>query len=97
MQLRLHRVTARYCIISDVRFEAEAEFVRQHGILIKVVRGTASAPEAQVDRHLSEAGVDALEAAFVIDNSGTLQHLQCGAAHLAESIDPTAALCRNAL
>lgn len=60
-------------VISDVRFENEAEWVRKHGgRVIHVVRPTADAVEA----HVSESGikVDALD--IQLFNTGTREELQ---------------------
>lgn len=59
-------------IITDVRFDNEAEWVRaQGGTVIQIQRENAQAVEA----HASEKGVSPGLIDHVIDNSGTLQSL----------------------
>ncbi len=58
-------------IIPDVRFENEANFVRQHGTLIHIV-GRDRVIDAT---HVSESGVVQLEQDVVIHNTGSLQDL----------------------
>lgn len=56
------KLTAKYIcdspwanwVIPDVRFENEASYIRQHGVLIHVTRCDA---EQEVDEHASECGV----------------------------------------
>lgn len=59
-------------VLSDVRFENEAAFVRRHGKLIHLHR-----PDAQkVNPHSSEAGVRREPGDLVITNDGTVEDLQ---------------------
>lgn len=60
-------------VISDVRFENEAAWVRKHGgRIIHVIR-----PEAKVvEAHASEDGIEMLDIDSQLFNSGTLEELQ---------------------
>lgn len=59
-------------IISDVRFDNEADWVREHGVLIRVVR-----PEVElVEDHVSEKGITPRDGDLLIENSGTLVQLE---------------------
>lgn len=65
-------------IISDVRFENEADWVRANGgRVVHIVRDDT----APVKDHISEAGVQVRDADLVIHNNGTLEEFQ---AHLRE-------------
>lgn len=57
-----------HVVISDVRFDDEAEFVRERGLLIHLHR--ADAP--QVTDHISEAGVEANAEDVILSNDGTI-------------------------
>lgn len=60
-------------VISDVRFENEAAWIRKHGgRIIHVVR-----PDAQaIEQHVSEDGIEVLDSDAQLFNSGTLEELQ---------------------
>lgn len=59
-------------VISDVRFDNEAEFIkRNNGVIIHVERENAAA----VNQHVSEAGIDPQHIDFYINNNGTLEQL----------------------
>lgn len=59
-------------VISDLRFENEAEFIRQRGgMVIHVLRPDA----AEVNPHLSEAGVSIHDNDLVLHNDGALDDL----------------------
>lgn len=61
-----------HAVITDVRFENEATYIREKGGQIwHVVRGAAPA----VSAHASEAGVTFVEGDALIDNNGTLEEL----------------------
>lgn len=60
-------------VVTDIRFENEADWVRKHGgIILHVLR--KEAPE--VELHASEAGVEIKDSDLVIHNNGTLEELQ---------------------
>lgn len=63
--------TNRNYIIPDIRFENEAEWVRENGFLIHLERGDA----IQVAKHESENGVGRLDNESVIVNNGSLGEL----------------------
>lgn len=59
-------------VISDVRFENEAEWVRAHGgTIVHLLRPEASA----VNPHISEAGISIQDNDAVIHNNSDLAHL----------------------
>lgn len=61
-----------FCI-SDVRFQHEVDAIHVHGgITIHLHRNTDL---TTVDRHQSEAGIDALQCTYDIDNTGTIDEL----------------------
>lgn len=58
-------------VISDVRFENEANFILEKGgFIIKIVRDIKS-----TDTHISEAGCNSDKIKYIIENNGTLEHL----------------------
>ena len=67
-------------IVSDVRFEDEAAWVREHGILIHVT-GRGGIP----GEHASESGVLINKLDVVIDNSGSMSQLRKQINHIVES------------
>ncbi len=59
------------CIISDVRFESEAEGIRDiNGIIIRINRDGAGA-----GNHISEIALDNYSFDYIIDNNGTEEDL----------------------
>lgn len=60
--------TDRNLIIADIRFENEAEWIRENGHLIHITREDAE----QVNSHESEKGVDIKEDDSIIANNGSL-------------------------
>jgi len=63
-----------FLILSDVRFENEANFVRQNGILLVVKRpGVDPIPQSG---HASEAGLTLMPSDYHILNDGTLEELR---------------------
>jgi hypothetical protein len=66
-------------VISDVRFENEATWIRnQGGTVVHLLRPDATA----VNPHVSEAGVAIHDNDFVIQNDADLQHLYAQLDHL---------------
>lgn len=60
-------------IVSDVRFENEAAWVRRHGgLLIHVFRPDLK----EVENHISESGVELAASDAQLFNTGTLEELQ---------------------
>ena len=73
MSMRMSRVASPHIIISDVRFENEAHFIRERGgIMIFVERPNTQ----QVRQHVSEAGVAKDDKSITIHNESTLDSLQ---------------------
>lgn len=62
-----------HVVITDVRFDNEAEFIRDNGgIVWHISRGDAP----QVNTHASEAGVTQAPGDLYVDNNGTLEELE---------------------
>lgn len=60
-------------VITDVRFENEADFIRSNGgMMIHILRDSI---ENKVREHESENGIAILDSDLVIDNNGTLEDL----------------------
>lgn len=58
-------------IISDVRFNNEAEFIKNNnGIIIQIIRDTGN-----IDKHPSEKGIDDKYIDYSINNSSSISHL----------------------
>ena len=72
---------ASHFVISDVRFQNEADWVREHGGQVWRVTRPAASP---VRDHVSEREVDAIVADWTLDNSGTLVQLREAIASLLE-------------
>jgi len=68
-------------VVSDVRFENEAAWVREHGVLIHV-HGRGGIP----GNHASESGVLVNKLDIVIDNSGSMAKLRGQIEHIVESV-----------
>lgn len=60
-------------VITDVRHDNEAKWVRDRGIIIKIQRAAEGARHGA--DHISEAGIDEIHIDHVIDNDGTLNDL----------------------
>lgn len=59
-------------VISDLRFENEADFVRKHGgIILHILRSDA----AEVNPHASESGIGIQDNDLVLHNNGSLEDL----------------------
>lgn len=71
------------CILSDVRFENEAEFVREKGKLVFIER--SDVPVIKNSTHESEKGVKRVYNDVVIFNNGPLTELESKANFLIES------------
>lgn len=60
-----------HVVFDDVRFDDEADLIRQHGgLIIHVIRQSD-----QVDNHSSEAGIGLRETDAVVSNNGSLEGL----------------------
>jgi len=71
-------------VISDVRFENEAAWIRKHGgRIIHVIRPEAKAVEA----HASEDGIEMQDTDARLFNSGTLEELQLSVRELLHVYD----------
>ena len=71
-------------VISDVRFDNEAAWIRKHGgRIIHVIRPEAKAIEA----HASEDGIEVLDTDVRLFNSGTLEELQLSVRELLRVYD----------
>lgn len=71
-------------VISDLRFENEAAWVRRHGgRVVHITRACCAA----VESHVSESGVDILPEDLVISNNGSLEDLQAAVKELFNGYD----------
>lgn len=71
-----HDSIGAHTVITDARFDNEAEAVRgRGGVIWQVVRETASCLADDTARHASEAGIRPELVDLVIDNNGTLEDL----------------------
>lgn len=67
-------------VVSDVRFDNEAEAIRANGgIIVKIVRPQAEKISTGVAGHASEGGIDHSLVDFHVKNSGTLEDLASSA------------------
>lgn len=76
--------TGSHFVVSDVRFENEADWVHAHGGVIWSVQRT-HAP--LVRDHVSETGIDAIKPDWTIDNNGTLAQLQSQVAEAVAALE----------
>lgn len=65
-----HQIGESKAIITDVRFENEAEFVRESGVIIHIKRSTTWG-----DSHKSEKGIVCAPGDIVVKNNGDKQEL----------------------
>lgn len=64
------------CVITDVRFDNEAEAIREHGgVVIEVVRPGHGCLSGAAASHASERGISREHILLTIENSGTLADL----------------------
>lgn len=60
-----------HVVFDDVRFDNEADLIRQHGgLIIHVIRQSD-----QVDGHASESGIELIDGDAVVGNNGSLEGL----------------------
>lgn len=74
-------------IMTDVRHINECEFIKEHGILIRIIRNDAS--EIHGMQHESETALDDKSDDYfdiTIENNGTLEDLQIAAYHAAKMV-----------
>ncbi len=62
-------------VISDIRYDNEADFVRENGLLIHITRSNRDAVDGVAD-HSSEVGVAVKKGDVQVDNNGTLEQLR---------------------
>lgn len=67
-------------VVTDVRFENEANWIREHGTLIHI-HGRGGIP----GNHVSEGGLLVGKSDIVIDNSGSMAELSSQVNHIVES------------
>ena len=79
-EVRLNFMTRM--IISDCRFDNEADWIRQNGIVIRVIR-----PDVElVNPHESEAGISIREGDLTIENDSDLKDLRKKVNFLLDSV-----------
>lgn len=82
-QVRLDETSSNGLMITDVRFENEAQWIRKNkGLLIHVVRPG----ESDVIPHASEAGVGMVDGDVVINNISSLDHLYISAENIVNNL-----------
>lgn len=84
MQYRV-RCTNDFLTITDVRFHNEADWVREHGILVHL-HGRKTTTIGEHQEHASEATLPAHDGDFIVNNSGTIADLIMEARRLDERI-----------
>jgi len=73
---------SHYIVISDVRFNNEAEWIRKEGgIIINIERDN---PNAILTEHVSEDGLDEHYIDYKIDNNGSISALRVSAREIYE-------------
>ncbi|MGO4364499.1 deoxynucleotide monophosphate kinase [Pseudomonas sp. PAB10] len=81
--------TARGFVVSDLRFENEAEFIRQRGgVVIHLERASASA----ATQHRSEAGIWGAPGDWYLTNDGTIDDLKTNLNKIVDTQRPRAAV-----
>jgi hypothetical protein len=85
LNITANRCTGLNTIITDVRFENEAEFVRANGILVHVNRHDQQHVEESF--HTSEAGVTIKHDDYKILNCGSLEDLRITCRHAAIDLE----------
>lgn len=81
--------TARGFVVSDLRFENEASFIRQRGgIVIHIQRTAAEA----VAPHRSEGGIRGTEGDWFLPNDGTIEALQINLNEIVHTLHTRAAV-----
>lgn len=79
LELKVRRLLSegKKVIITDCRFDNEAEMVvRLGGIILEIRRNVASNLSSHEQEHASEKGIDVKYITGVLENDGTLQHLK---------------------
>lgn len=62
-------------VITDARFENEADFIRKHGLLIHITR-PGKTGNVGINSHTSEKGIEFKPGDIFIENVGTLEDLE---------------------
>ena len=82
MKQRIDLSKAEYIIISDVRFDNEAEFIRSlGGKIVKIERtmGSGSSNEGKTTKHsghITEKGISEKLIDVIVENNGTIEEFQ---------------------
>lgn len=72
MVLKLQCLSDGGFVMPDVRFENEAKFVREHGVLIHIT-GRFDNGDSQVEQHISEAGIKLEPGDIPARNEGSIE------------------------
>ncbi len=75
--------TARGFVVSDIRFENEAEFIRRRGGVVVHISRDSAAP---VNAHASEAGVQVRLGDIELFNDDTIEEFHCDIECLVENV-----------
>lgn len=66
-------INAKYCVFTDVRFENEAQFIRDRGgIIVRIVRPD----QISADQHESETNQFEIRSDYKVVNGGTIEDLR---------------------
>ena len=69
-------VQAEFLVITDVRFHNEADWIREHGILVHLRGRQTLMTDPAAAQHESENLLPVMEQDYVIENSGSLNRLR---------------------
>lgn len=76
LALDLDKLEHEFVVVSDVRFDNEAELILERGGSIwKLERAQPAGATAQASSHKSEAGIDPLFVSVVLSNNGSIDDL----------------------
>lgn len=76
---------ANVIVITDVRFHNEADWVRDHGILVHL-KGRRSMLTKETQGHASEIDLPVMPLDTVVENKGSLAELQARASEIARNV-----------
>lgn len=75
-------------VITDIRFPNEADWLRERGTLVHIVRNKSDLPGLDSDtaQHVSEQGIKPLYGAPILINDGTLEDLHAAVGRLVKAL-----------
>jgi len=84
LERRCRASNQKVIVITDVRFENEAAFIREHGVLC-FLEGRETTVRGPDGKHPSEFGISALAGDYTIFNAGSLEQLKACAKNFKEN------------